>query len=104
LQRSQSAGRTVPKPRETREREVPAARRQSGGVHLQEQIRQQWQYGLRTESPEREGKDEPKPTKSGSVMSRQNSARAPPPNANRRSYEAWRRASSLTSLLAFEAE
>lgn len=115
LSRSKSEGRTVPK---TTRVEVGVAKRPSLGVHLQEQIRQQWQSGLRdSESPARLESNDPRAELSN-VSSRRSSVKASPPPSNqnsanplpmpgtvkRRSYEVWRRDVSLKSLLAFEAE
>jgi len=115
LSRSKSEGRTVPK---TTRVEVGVAKRPSMGVHLQEQIRQHWQSGLRdSESPARLESNDPRPELSN-VSSRRSSVKTSPPpsnqnsanplpmpgTVNRRSYEVWRRDVSLKSLLAFEAE
>lgn len=126
LTRSQSEGRTRPK---TTRLEVGVAKRPSLGVHLQEQMRQHWQGGLREKREEkldkaslpreireiREIREKSESPDTSKLSSRRSSLKTPPPQpsnstaslppaANRRSYEVWRRDVSLKSLLAFEAE
>eukprot|EP00435_Cladocopium_sp_Y103_P056261 s138_g18.t4 len=125
LNRSQSETRTRPK---TTRVEVGVTKRPSLGVHLQEQMRQHWQGGLREKREEKSNKAASRPQKiretreksespdTSKLSSRRSSLKTPPPvqpsnstgalppAVNRRSYEVWRRDVSLKSLLAFEAE
>ncbi|CAK9051715.1 unnamed protein product [Durusdinium trenchii] len=108
LSRSRSEGRTTVKVARPEARtETAAAKRPAGGVHLQEQIRQRWQHGLREKSESPEGSkvsSRRSSLKASPPPSKQASTNPLPPNVDRRSYEVWRRDVSLKSLLAFEAE